>query len=398
MNILCIDLKSFYASCECVERGLDPNNTPLVVANPHQGQGAITLAITPYLRNKGIKSRSRLYEIPKHINYFIVPPRLNLYSAYSKKVVDVYLKFVAREDILVYSIDECFIDLTNYLKLYKKTDYELTKEIMNKLEKELGLMTSAGLGPNMFLAKVALDIEAKKEKHNIAKITKEDIPDKIWNIAPINRVWGIGKSLMKKLNNMGIFNIYDLAHYDPNILQKRLGVMGKHLWENVNGITNMTIQEENNKLRDKTISHSKMFITTKSQKEAMPTIIKLVDSLIEQLKNNNLEARTIFFAVNYDYNYNKSFKKRITLEKSFNDYNTIINFINDCFKKQHLNLPIRQVIIRLSNLNEVRGTQLNLFEDYNTNHVNDIMFDIKHKYGRDSIKKAVYLIDNKKTD
>ena len=258
MNILCIDLKSFYASCECVERGLDPNNTPLVVANPHQGQGAITLAITPYLRNKGIKSRSRLYEIPKHINYFIVPPRLNLYSAYSKKVVDVYLKFVAREDILVYSIDECFIDLTNYLKLYKKTDYELTKEIMNKLEKELGLMTSAGLGPNMFLAKVALDIEAKKEKHNIAKITKEDIPDKIWNISPINRVWGIGKSLMKKLNNMGIFNIYDLAHYDPNILQKRLGVMGKHLWENVNGITNMTIQEENNKLRDKTISHSKI--------------------------------------------------------------------------------------------------------------------------------------------
>lgn len=398
MNILCIDLKSFYASCECVERGLDPLNTPLVVANPHQGQGAITLAITPYLRNKGIKSRSRLYEIPKYINYYIVPPRLDLYTVYSKKVVDIYLSFVAKEDILVYSIDECFIDLTKYLKLYKKTDYELTKDIMNKLYDELGLKTSAGLGPNMFLAKVALDIEAKKKKDNIATINIEDIPDKMWTITPLNKVWGIGNNLMKKLNNMGMFTVYDLAHYDLNTLQKRLGIMGKILYENVNGITNMTIQDENNKLRDKTISHSKMFIATKTKKEAMPIIIKLVDSLIEQLKENNLEARTIFFSINYDYGYNKSIKKRITFDKPFNDFITIISFIKDCFIKYHLNLPIRQVIIRLSNLSESHGTQLNLFNDFNEDNLNDIMINIKHKYGDHSIKKAIYLVDNKKTD
>ena len=123
-NILSIDLKSFFASCECVMRNLDPFNTPLVVANPNQGAGAITLAVTPYLKKKGVKSRGRLYEIPRNIKYFIVPPRMSMYIKFSEKVISVYLDFVAKEDLYVYSIDECFLDVTNYLKLYKKSDYE----------------------------------------------------------------------------------------------------------------------------------------------------------------------------------------------------------------------------------------------------------------------------------
>ena len=107
-HILCIDLKSFFASCECVERKIDPFTTPLVVANPRQGQGAITLAITPYLKNKGIKSRTRLYEIPPHIKYQIVPPRMSLYIKKSQEVVNIYLDYVAMEDLHIYSIDELF--------------------------------------------------------------------------------------------------------------------------------------------------------------------------------------------------------------------------------------------------------------------------------------------------
>ena len=122
-NIMCIDLKSFFASCECIERGLDPFKVPLVVANPKQGNGAITLAVTPYLKKQGVGSRTRLYDIPPNIKYTIVPPRMKLYIEKSKEVVGIYLDYVAKEDLHVYSIDECFLDVTDYLKLYKKTDY-----------------------------------------------------------------------------------------------------------------------------------------------------------------------------------------------------------------------------------------------------------------------------------
>ena len=138
-NILCIDLKSFFASCECIERGLDPFEVPLVVANPNQGNGAITLAVTPYLKNFGVKSRGRLYEIKPNIKYFIAKPRMNLYIKKSKEVISIYLDFVSDEDLYIYSIDECFLDVTNYLKLYKKNDVELAEEIMKTIYEKTGL-------------------------------------------------------------------------------------------------------------------------------------------------------------------------------------------------------------------------------------------------------------------
>ncbi len=160
-HFLCIDLKSFFASCECIERGLNPFTTPLVVANKNQGNGAITLAVTPYLKSQGIKGRTRLYEIPKNIKYTIVNPRMKLYLEKSREVVGIYLDYVAKEDLHIYSIDECFLDVTDYLNLYKKTDYELALDILNKITKKTGLTATCGIGPNMLLAKVAMDIEAK---------------------------------------------------------------------------------------------------------------------------------------------------------------------------------------------------------------------------------------------
>ena len=132
-HILCIDLKSFFASVECVERGIDPFTTPLVVANKSQGKGAITLAVTPALKKLGIKGRTRLYDIPKNIKYQIVNPRMALYIEKSKKVVQIYLEFISMEDLHIYSIDECFLDVTCYLKLYKMTDLELAKKILTTI-------------------------------------------------------------------------------------------------------------------------------------------------------------------------------------------------------------------------------------------------------------------------
>ena len=158
---LCIDLKSFYASVECVERGLDPFTTNLVVADPSRGNGAICLAVSPHLKNIGVKNRCRIFEIPKEIEYITALPRMKKYIEYSADIYSVYLKYISPDDILVYSIDECFIDATSYLKLYNVTAKELAKMMIDDVIETTGICATAGIGTNLFLAKVALDIRAK---------------------------------------------------------------------------------------------------------------------------------------------------------------------------------------------------------------------------------------------
>ena len=130
---LCIDLKTFYASVECVLRGLDPFKTKLVVADPSRGNGAITLAVSPYMKELGVKNRGRIFEIPKHLDYIIAVPQMKKYMEYSAKIYSIYLRYIAKEDIYPYSIDEMFLDITTYLKLYKTTPEKLAKALMNKI-------------------------------------------------------------------------------------------------------------------------------------------------------------------------------------------------------------------------------------------------------------------------
>ena len=203
-KILCIDLKSFFASVECVERQLDPYKTPLVVCDPNRN-GAITLAVTPYLKQFGINGRTRIFEIPKNIPIIKVPPLINLYRQKSKEVIDVYLEYVSSEDLHIYSIDECFLDVTNYLRLYNKTEYELTIDILNRIKEKTGLTATAGIGPNILLAKVGMDIEAKHNSDNIAYWDYTSIKTKLWNITPISKMWGIGSHMEKNLNSL-LFN------------------------------------------------------------------------------------------------------------------------------------------------------------------------------------------------
>ena len=157
----CIDIKSFFASVECVERGLDPMKTRLVVADPTRGDGTICLAVTPEMKRLGVKNRCRVYEIPRDIDYIKAPPRMKKYLEYSAEVYGVYLKYVSKDDIHVYSVDEAFLYLTPYLSLYKTTAEELARKICRDVYDTLGLVVSCGLGTNMYLAKIAMDIWAK---------------------------------------------------------------------------------------------------------------------------------------------------------------------------------------------------------------------------------------------
>ena len=197
-NILCIDLKSFYASVECKLRNLDPFKTPLVVADKERGEGSIILAVTPYLKSLGIPSRLRIYELPKNIDVIFAKPRMQKYLEFSSKLIEIYLNYVSEDDLYIYSIDEAFLDLTSYLKYYQKSEYEISKMILCDIEKTLGLYATVGIGPNMLLSKLALDLEAKTSADFTAKWDYEMVSEKLWNITPLSKMWGIGSKMEKR--------------------------------------------------------------------------------------------------------------------------------------------------------------------------------------------------------
>ena len=159
---LCIDLKSFYASVECVDRDLDPMTTNLIVADPERSEGTICLAVSPAMKALGVSNRCRVFEIPKNISYIPAPPRMQHYINCAADIYGIYLNYIAAEDIHVYSIDEVFLDVTHYLNLYKKTAKEMALLLMGEIEEKIGIRATCGIGPNLYLAKIALDIIAKK--------------------------------------------------------------------------------------------------------------------------------------------------------------------------------------------------------------------------------------------
>ena len=208
--IFCIDFKSFYASCECIDRGLNPHSTKLVVADKERGSGTIVLAVSPYLKTFGVPSRLRVFELPKDEEIIFAKPRMSRYLEISAKAISIFLDYINKDDLHVYSVDESFLNITPYLHLYKKNPIELAEDIKQRIYKELGLDVTIGIGPNLFLAKVALDNEAKKNSNQIAYWTKEDIKTKLHNIKPLSKIWSIGSQMEKKLNSMGIYSLKDV--------------------------------------------------------------------------------------------------------------------------------------------------------------------------------------------
>ena len=397
-HFLCIDLKSFFASCECIERKLNPYTTPLVVANQNQGNGAITLAVSPYLKSQGIKGRTRLYEIPKNIKYFIVNPRMKLYTQKSAEVVSIYLDFVAKEDLHIYSIDECFLDITDYLTLYNKTDYEIALDILNTIKDKTGLTATCGIGPNMLLAKISMDIDAKHQENCISKWTYEDIKTKLWSITPLSKMWGIGPRMEKKLNILNIHSIKDLAMYDKNKLKDKFGIMGLELWNHANGIDESKIADFQNLKKDKSISHSQVLFKDYYEENTKLILSEMVDVVTSRLREKNMESLCIGLGIGYSKNIGDGFFHTTKLEVATDSSATILKTCLLLFERYYENLPIRKITISCGRLSKKEGTQLNIFEDYNdtlkNTNFNKTIDEVKTKFGKNSILKASSLLSD----
>jgi len=397
-NILCIDLKSFFASCECIEKGLDPFKYPLVVANPNQGNGAITLAVTPYLKKQGVKSRGRLFEIPSNIKYTIAKPRMNLYMQKSKEVIGIYLDFVSEEDLYIYSIDECFLDITNYLKLYNKNDEELALLILNTIKEKTGLTATCGIGPNMLIAKIAMDIEAKHNPLNISKWTYNDIENKLWPITPLSKMWGIGPRMEKNLNKLEIYSVGDLAKYNKHILKDKFGVIGNELWNHANGIDLSIIKDYKKIAKAESFSHSQVLFKDYNENNINIIISEMVEVLASRLRKNNKQAKTIGLGIGYSKEISGGFFHTIKIDTPTDSSYEILKYCLIIFDKFYNFLPIRKVTVSCGSLQKKENIQLNFFEDKiqlnDEININSTIDHIKSKFGKNSLLKATNLLED----
>ncbi len=257
---IAIDLKSFYASVECVERNLDPLTTNLVVADPTRTQKTICLAVSPSLKAYGIPGRPRLFEVEQkakraRIEYMTAPPRMALYMKYSTRIYDIYLRYVAPEDIHVYSIDEVFMDVTDYLETYKMTAKELAAKMIQEVLKETGITATAGIGTNLYLCKVAMDIVAKHVEPDengvrIASLDEMSYRRLLWDHRPLTDFWRVGRGYQKKLEEHGLFTMGDIARcslgkdsdfYNEDLLYKIFGVNAELLIDHAWGFEPVTM-------------------------------------------------------------------------------------------------------------------------------------------------------------
>ena len=475
---ICIDLKSFYASVECVERGLDPLDTNLVVADEARTAKTICLAVSPSLKSYGLSGRCRLFEAiqkVREVNYqrrkdnnyrpftkksyldseikrnnsleldFIkATPRMRLYMKYSTAIYNIYLKYIAEEDILVYSIDEVFCDITNYLKFYKMTASKLVMKIISEVYETTGITATAGIGTNMYLAKIAMDIMAKKMKPNeygvrMAYLNEELYKKELWSHQPLTDFWRVGRGYAKKLETNNIYTMGDIARtslVNEDLLFKLFGVNAELLIDHAWGYEPCTISDAKNyKPLRNSISSGQVLHCAYDYNKAKLVVREMVDSLTLDLVDKHLISNQFVLTIGYDAenllnpkianlyhgeittdNYGRSIPKHAHGTANIDHRTSSTSIITNEVMKLYDKIVNRHLLIKRINLtacdvvNEncqdkvIITKQLDLFS--NTSVINKekeqelhneveerkiqrTLLDIKNKYGKNAILKGM---------
>ena len=348
-TFIAIDLKSFYASVECVERGLDPLRTNLVVADPTRTEKTICLAVSPSLKSYGIPGRARLFEVVQKVrevnsarkraiggkdfsgsssfdpdvksnpelelSYEVAPPRMRYYMEYSSRIVSIYMKYVAPEDMHVYSIDEVFMDVTHYLRTYKMTAHELAMKMVREVLSETGITATAGIGTNLFLCKVAMDIVAKhmpadKDGVRVAELDEKKFREMLWDHRPLTDFWRIGRGTASKLEKNGMYTLGDVArcsvgdrttHYNEDLLYKLFGVNAELIIDHAWGYEPCEISDIKGYVpRDTSISNGQVLKQPYTAEKGLLIIKEMAEQLSLSLVQKGLVTDQIVLYVGYD--------------------------------------------------------------------------------------------------
>ena len=472
---ICIDLKSFYASVECVERGLDPLKTNLVVADEERTEKTICLAVSPSLKQYGVGGRPRLFEViskvkeinklrkkqnsykpftgrssnddelkkdkTKELSFIIAKPRMAHYIDTSAKIYSIYLKYLSSDDIFVYSIDEIFADITNYLKYYNLAPEELVTKIINDIYKQTGITATAGIGTNLFLAKVAMDIVAKRTKPNkygvrIAKLDEMTYRKQIWYHKPITDIWRVGKGIAKRLEKYGIYTMGDIARcsiQNEDLLYKLFGINAELLIDHAWGYEPCTIESiKSYTPNNRCITSGQVLDYPYNYKETKLVVCEMADSLALDLTAKSLVTDKLTLTIGYDIqNINNNYEGEITtdfygrkipkhahgtitLTHKTSSSKIIMNALIKLYDKiidpklliKRINLTAIDVTSEELEIHKTKYHQLDLFSDSEkqTNILENekkeeskerklqgTLLNIKEKYGKNSILKLMDL-------
>ena len=399
-QFICIDLKSFYASVECVERGLDPFKVNLIVADPTRTEKTICLAASPAIRKLGVSSRCRVFEIPKNIQYIMAPPRMRLYIRYSARIYGIYLKYFAPEDIHVYSVDEAFIDATHYLSLYKKTARELTLTVLKDIKDTTGLTATGGIGTNLYLAKIALDITAKHAADFIGELTEESYKELLWDHQPLTDFWMVGRGTVQRLARVGIFTMRDIAMADEALLFRLFGVNAEILMDHAWGIEPVTMADiKNYRAKTRSISSGQVLARDYNDKDCRLIVKEMCDLLCLELVKQHKITDHISLMLGFSFNTGRKpigASEKLTVTTSSNRILTdAVIAIYDRIVDP--DLYYRRVHISFNDLKDETFEQTDLFTDPNVmvrdRKLQQAALDIKERYGKNAILKGMNLED-----
>lgn len=437
---IAIDLKSFYASVECVERKLDPLTARLVVADESRTDKTICLAVTPALKAYGIFGRARLFEVyqriaeikattGKTIDFIIAPPQMKKYIQVSSDIYSIYLKYISAEDIHVYSVDEVFIDVTGYLHLYKKNAHEIAAMLIQEVLRKTGITATAGIGTNLYLAKIAMDIYAKhkqadKDGVRIGYLDEYKYKRYMWQHTPITDFWQVGRGTANRLERQCIYNMGELARASLNneiMLYRTFGINAQILIDHAWGIEPTLMEDiKNYRLSTNSLSSGQVLQCPYSAENARIIVFEISDGLALDLVRKRLVTGSLTMDIGYDrenvdkgiYNgiihldhYGRAVPNHahgtIRLERETNSSRDIITGALNLYDRIiDRALTIRRITITANKVIDEKSVvqQLDLFTDFGQTakekNLQLAELSIKSRYGKNAILKGTNFLEN----
>lgn len=410
--VICIDLKSFYASVECADRGLDPFTTNLVVADPDRSANTICLAITPAMKAAGVRNRCRVRDIPPGIEYLTAVPRMKRYMQVSGEIVGSYLELVSPQDLQVYSIDECFIDAAPYLRLYRTDARTFAKRLMRRAFEASGVTATAGIGPNMFQAKVALDICAKHASDGIGQLDDESFKREIWFHRPITDIWGIGPGIARRLAKHGAYDLAGVCAVNPKVLRREFGKNAEYLIDHAWGLEACTVEQARSyRPRGHSLTNGQVLMRDYSCGEVETLLREMVLGSALELVEKGLCAQVASVYVGYSASNfpHQSWEKcgpfgaaaagaggSAKLPKPTNAVDALTDAVLEIYRARVTpGLSIRRVNIALADLMPAEKVQPTLFDDAANERkqaaLSRAMVDVRKRFGANALLKATSL-------
>ena len=393
----CIDMKCFFASVECAERGLNPFETNLVVADEERGTNALCLAISPKMKTLGCKNRCRMSEIPKSIKYIVAKPRMKKYIEYAADIYDIYLDYISPNDIHVYSIDEAFLDVTPYLKMYNMDKVDFSKFLINQIARRKHIPAAAGIGTNLYLAKVALDITAKKTKDHIGVLDEQTYKETLWHHRPITDFWQVASGTANRLARYGVFDMAGVAALPEDTLYRAFGVNAELLIDHAHGRESCLIEDiKAYKPKSKSISSSQILFEDYDYEKAKIVMYEMALAGCQDMMRRKVIANDIGIYVGYSKDVIPSSGGHIRMSYATSLYSKIREYVDILYERHvDFNTPIRRLGITFGGIADEGCEGYDFFTDLEAvereKKLESTVLGIKDRFGKNSCFRGLDL-------